>query len=481
MKVCVLLPDYSPSTVDYQHYDPPRNLSPLIPEHDVDHVFLNKLTTYRQLKDLRKSGYHIFVNLCEGYLDWEVPSIDVPYSLELLDVPFTGPPSRLYDPPKALMKYVAYCEGVDIPPSAVVRSTDALSDAVANLRYPMFIKPAKAGDSLGIDDDSVVQDYASLETRVALLLPEFDEVLIEEYIPGREFTVLVVANATTEGTCTVLTPIEYRFPEDRRFKTYALKTSELHPDANLPCDDPDIGLRLREAAERIFIAFSGEGYARMDFRLHPDGRLFFLEVNFTSSVFYTNGYEGSADYILRFDGIGQSGFLRHIIAEGINRHARKRKPYIMKGDAIAGYGIYAARELHEGSLIFRGEERSQRIVTRRHVDQHWSAAAKKVFREYAYPISREVFILWDREPDAWAPQNHSCDPNTGYDGLNVIALRPIAPGEELTLDYANFLDERAEPFECRCGSAQCRGRIIGTTGNSVTMRETRFGRSDEFA
>ena len=57
MKICVLQPDYSTSAVDYQYYDPPRNLAPLIPEDKVDTVFLNKLTTYKQLKELKKHNY----------------------------------------------------------------------------------------------------------------------------------------------------------------------------------------------------------------------------------------------------------------------------------------------------------------------------------------------------------------------------------------------------------------------------------------
>ena len=53
MKICVLQPDYGQSEVDYRNYDPPRNLSHLLPEAQVDHVFLNKLSTYRQLKELK--------------------------------------------------------------------------------------------------------------------------------------------------------------------------------------------------------------------------------------------------------------------------------------------------------------------------------------------------------------------------------------------------------------------------------------------
>ena len=56
MKVCVLQPDYSTTDVDYKNYDPQRELTSLLPDDVVDHVFLNKLTTYRQLKDLSKKG-----------------------------------------------------------------------------------------------------------------------------------------------------------------------------------------------------------------------------------------------------------------------------------------------------------------------------------------------------------------------------------------------------------------------------------------
>ena len=107
MKICVLQPDYSSSSVDYRNYDPSRDLAPLLPGHQVDHVALNKLTTYRQLKHLSTAGYDVFLNLCEGYLEWDIPSIDVIHSLERLMLPYTGPNAELYDPSKLLMKYVA--------------------------------------------------------------------------------------------------------------------------------------------------------------------------------------------------------------------------------------------------------------------------------------------------------------------------------------------------------------------------------------
>lgn len=470
MKICVLQPDYSTTGVDYKNYDPPRDVSDLIPEAEIDHIFLNKLTTYRQLKELKKKNYDIFVNLCEGYLEWEVPSIDVIHAFDLLSIPHTGPSARLYDPPKELMKYVAYCENIKTPGYILIEKLEDLEQVEKYLSYPLFVKPAKAGDSLGVDNFSLVHSHHELTGKTKQIFEEYGPLLVEEYINGREFTVLVAANEDGK-TSTAYKPVEYIFPEGRHFKTYALKTSELHPDCNVPCDDKELDEKLRASAQKIFKGFNGVGYARLDFRVNNKNEIYFLEINFTCSVFYTDGYEGSADYVLKYDGVGQSGFLRHIIKEGIARHKRKDRAYVIRGNSISGFGIYASRHLTEGEIIFKGEGKAQRLVTFREVEENWNEAEKGFFRRYAYPASKELYFLWDDDPSGWAPQNHSCDANTGFNGLNVVALKNISIGEELTLDYATILDDKMESFECHCGTINCRGNIYGVKNNSVTKRE----------
>lgn len=471
MKIAVLQPDYSTTDNSYKDYAPYRNLSQWLPNDDMHYITLNKLTTYKQLKAAAKQGFDIFINLCEAYLEWEIPSIDVIHSLELLNLPYTGPNPELYDPPKTLMKYVAYCENVLTPNYVVVKNDKEIENALKNLKFPMFVKPAKAGDSLGIDDKSLVYNAEDLREQVKKFLPEYNELLIENYIAGRELTCLVIADG--EKKYKTYKSIEYSFPEGYTFKTYKLKIEETSPGSYVAINDAILDKRVRDATQRIFQAFNGVGYARMDFRLDADNRLYFLEANFACSVFYENEWRGSADFILEYDGIGYAGFLKQMIKEGIERHKRKQKKYERRQNSVSGYGIYAVDKIKKGGIVFQGEGKAQRMATKRYIQKHWSKEQIIDFKRYAYPVSDEVYLLWDNNPAEWSPQNHACDANTKYDGLNVVATRIIKKDEELTLDYAEFLDSEAETFECTCGAKNCRGVVRGTQNNSVTMREKR--------
>jgi hypothetical protein len=61
----------------------------------------------------------------------------------------------------------------------------------------------------------------------------------------------------------------------------------------------------------------------------------------------------------------------------------------------------------------------------------------------------------------WRFLNHSCDPNARIAGLEVVALRPIEPGEELTFNYNSTEFDMVSPFACHCDSSACEGTIRG--------------------
>jgi hypothetical protein len=71
----------------------------------------------------------------------------------------------------------------------------------------------------------------------------------------------------------------------------------------------------------------------------------------------------------------------------------------------------------------------------------------------------------------WRFMNHSCEPNSLIRDRDVIALRDIQPWEAVTFDYNTTEWEMAEPFDCRCGSANCLGTIRGLKYLTLIERE----------
>jgi len=296
---------------------------PLAPDWSIETVLLDKATVYRQLKALKRRGFDVFVNLCEGHLEWDVPSIDVIHALEALDLAYTGPTPALYEPRKVSLKRAALRAGVLSPPFVLACAAADAERAAQGLRFPVFVKPNEGGDSFGVDDDSLCADADALRRRLGVALSEFDALMIEEYIAGREFSVLVAADGAHGSKPRAFSPVEFVFPEGAAFKTYELKNEQYHPSANIQVTDAALRERLMDAARRLFVAYEGVGYCRIDFRMNEDGEIFAIDANFTCSVFYPEGYYGTADYILQRDGFGASNFLRQIVAEGIARHRRK--------------------------------------------------------------------------------------------------------------------------------------------------------------
>ena len=80
----------------------------------------------------------------------------------------------------------------------------------------------------------------------------------------------------------------------------------------------------------------------------------------------------------------------------------------------------------------------------------------------AHTLQVDIGTHIELEPDVLRYVNHSCEPNCGLVGANLlVAMRDIEPGEELTFDYAMSDDDDYDEFVCACGEATCRGLITG--------------------
>ena len=460
----------SPTDTDYS-VDP----SPWLPEHVCEYHLLQKATAARDVRDLVKRGrFDVFINLCDGAWDEDRAGIEVVQALERLGVAFTGANSAFFEPSRAAMKLVCHQCGVATPSCMFASDLATAALAADTLRFPLIVKHPNSYASVGMTRDSRVGDRDQLLTQAARLIDEFGGVLIEEFIAGREFTVLVAENHEDPRRPIAFVPVELSFPPGETFKHHDLKWVDYATMTWEPVRDAALAARLQDMSRKQFLGLGGCGYGRCDIRMDQDGRLFMLEINANCGIFYPPSDPGSADVILANDPAGHRGFLDMILAAAFARQRARARPWALRYVEGEGYGLYATRDIARGEAIEVHEERPAQLVTRRHIERHWDAERRRCIGEYAYPISDEVWAMWSDNPDEWKPINHSCDPNAWFDGLNLAARRPIARGAQITLDYATFVTDGLESFTCRCAAADCRG-TIGGDDHLLPFIDERYG------
>jgi len=181
----------------------------------------------------------------------------------------------------------------------------------------------------------------------------------------------------------------------------------------------------------------------------------------TVLFFYPDNDGGTADLILQFDGIGKTKFMQRIIDHAISRQNNAKKPYKIVRHPILGNGLVASRNIQEGEIIQKLQEQAHYLVTKDYVEKSWTEKNKEFFAHFAYPLSDNLYVMWDPDPHNWVPINHSCDPNVWVTGLNMTARRPILSGESITFDYATMYTSNPVNFKCLCGTSLCRGMWQG--------------------
>ena len=141
--------------------------------------------------------------------------------------------------------------------------------AEQRLGYPLVVKPNKQGSTVGL---TIVKSREALEPAIEFAFRYDNEVMLEQFIPGREFTVGVLeGKALTAGE---IIPQESEI-FDYRSKYQAGGALEIFP-ADL---DPQQTATLRELAERAHRALKLQDYSRVDFRMDAQGTFWCLEAN----------------------------------------------------------------------------------------------------------------------------------------------------------------------------------------------------------
>ena len=123
---------------------------------------------------------------------------------------------------------------------------------------------------------------------------------------------------------------------------------------------------------------------------------------------------------------------------------------------IEGRGLFAVRPIRKGEIVaIKGGHIVDRATLRRKRKTIGAADVQIDDRFFIAPLER-------REHDrVMLFLNHSCEPNVGVRGeITFVAMRDVAPGEELTIDYA-MIDSGGDRMVCHCGKPACRGFITG--------------------
>ncbi len=434
---------------------------------------LEKEDAVATLLEVARQGFDVYFNLCDGAWDESRPGIEVVHTLERMHVPFTGGHSGFFEPSREAMKRVCDAWGIDAPAGIEIHCDADIVRAADTLRFPLIVKHPSSYASTGLTPASCVPDQDALWTQVGRMRRLFSGALVEEFIVGDEYTVLVAENPDDAEAPLTYQPLVYRFPEGETFKHEALKWVDYDGLEAAPVTDGGLDERLRTAAARFFRGLDGSGYARCDVRVDAEGRIHMLEINPNCGLFYPGSDPSSADLILRWDPAGHTGFIRTVIEAALRRHTRSQSCWTVQRRNGRGYGLFATRPVAPGEVILSLEGRSHELVRRARLEAIPDGEERRRALRGAWPLTADLWVAWPRDPMGWRPLNHSCEPTAWASGLEVRARSPLAPGDEITVDYATLYDDILPDFTCDCGAALCRKTISGRDWQSPAL--ARYG------
>jgi D-alanine-D-alanine ligase len=234
------------------------------------------------LDTIRQVNPDICFNLAEGH-HGDSREAQVPALLEMLQIRFTGSKilTHAISLDKAMTKRIWQTFGLATAPWQVFTAPEQPLDQA--LRFPLFVKPLSEGTGIGISTQSVVQDLAALNSRVAYTLETYRQpALVERYLSGREVTVGVIGNGAEQ---VILPPVQIDTtqiaPEEQgvysnRMKTEFDETHFLYIPDDLP---PEMVLKVQRLAQDGFNAIGALDVSRLDIRFDDQGEPFLLEIN----------------------------------------------------------------------------------------------------------------------------------------------------------------------------------------------------------
>ena len=261
-------------------------------------------------------GVDLVFNICEGR-DGRGREAQVPAILELLGVPYTGSDTltMAVSLDKGVAKRLLRDAGVPTPDFAVL--TDPSRADGLRLRFPLFVKPLHEGTGKGISISSIARDPRALEEMVAWLVASYNQpALVEEYLPGREFTVGILGNAPSRAIGTM--EVMVLDPEEQGIYSGGTK-SEWERKVRYRYNndiEPDLRAEVESVAVAAFVALECRDFGRVDIRCDGTGRPHVMEVNPLAGL---SPVHGDLCFLARESGISYRDLIGRILEETCRR------------------------------------------------------------------------------------------------------------------------------------------------------------------
>jgi D-alanine-D-alanine ligase len=274
--------------------------------------------------ELQRRKPDVVFNLYEGNPDNADTESHVAGLLDWAGVPFTGSPyaaltlARLKHHTKYLLK------GAGLP-TADFQVVHQLPTPICTLPFPVIVKPAAQDASVGMDQKSVCTSQVAVDERVRYLLASYGApVLIEEYIPGREFNVALMELPELEALPLAEIVLPAEKPGTWSILTYAGKWKVGTPEydetpSRVPTDLSAATVdELNRLAMKTYRLLGCRDYARVDFRMRSDGRAYILEVNPNPEISEEANFTGCLDSAHR----SHREFIVRLVNQALSRRRR---------------------------------------------------------------------------------------------------------------------------------------------------------------
>lgn len=262
-------------------------------------------------RDLVRFRPDVAFNLLEEFQDEGIFDFHPVSYLRRIGVPVTGcnPVGLIISRHKWWSAQVLEAAGIRVPICAVwndLRRED--------LRLPVFLKYNSEHASMGITSRNRALTWSAARRRAReMRRVHGDQILVQEFVPGREYNVSVWGN----GKPRTLRPFELYLGGQDAFATEKIKFSRAVQRrrwilARELRGQKALERRLRSAATKAFRALGLSGYARMDFRVNPEGQIFLIDANANPNLARNEDFNLAA----RAEGFNYLDVLREIIRLG---------------------------------------------------------------------------------------------------------------------------------------------------------------------